>query len=62
MAKPKKDGKYINIYMARELAERLETYSEETGVPKTFVIEKAVKGYLDQMDEKEQAEHNNSAC
>lgn len=50
MAKPKKDGKYVNIYMERELAERLEAYSDETGIPKTFVIEKAVKGYLDQRE------------
>lgn len=53
MAKPKKDGKHINIYMERELAERLEAYSDETGIPKTFVIEKAVKGYLDQKAEKQ---------
>jgi len=54
MAKPKKDGKYVNIYMDRELAERLEAYSDETGIPKTFVIEKAVKAYLDQKEDQEQ--------
>ena len=54
MAKPKKDGKYVNIYMDRELAERLEAYSDETGIPKAFVIEKAVKGYLDQKEDQEQ--------
>ena len=54
MAKPKKDGKYVNIYMDRERAERLEAYSDETGIPKTFVIEKAVKGYLDQKEDQEQ--------
>ena len=50
MAKPKKDGKYINIFMIRELAERLEAYSAETGIPKTFLIEKAVKAYLDEKE------------
>lgn len=50
MAKPKKDGKFINIFMIRELAERLETYSTETGIPKTFLIEKAVKAYLDEKE------------
>ncbi len=51
MAKPKKDRKYVNIYMERELTERLEAYSDETGIPKAFVIEKAVKGYLNQREE-----------
>lgn len=54
MAKPKKDGKYVNIYMERELAERLESYSDETGIPKTFVIEKAVKAYLEKKEESSQ--------
>lgn len=48
--KAKKDGKYINIFMIRELAERLGAYSLETGIPKTFLIEKAVKKYLDEKE------------
>ena len=40
--------------MDRELAERMEAYSDETSIPKTFVIEKTVKAYLDQKEDQDQ--------
>ena len=49
MPRPKKDGKYVNIYMDRALAETLERYSAETMIPKTALVEKAVREYLEQM-------------
>ena len=47
MPRQKKDGKYINIYMQRSLAEAVERYSEETMIPKTAILEKAVQEYLE---------------
>ena len=47
MPRQKKDGKYINIYMQRSLVEAVERYSETTMIPKTAILEKAVKEYLE---------------
>lgn len=47
MAKAKKDGTYVNIYMDRALNDRLENYIKTTGQTKTFLIESLLKQYLD---------------
>ena len=56
MPRQKKDGKYINIYMQRSLVEAVERYSEETMLPKTAILERAVQEYLErnnvEMDDK----------
>ena len=46
MPRQKKDGKYINIYMQRSLVKAVERYPEETMIPKTVILEKAVQEYL----------------
>lgn len=46
MPRPKKDGKYLNIFMERPILEAAAAYSEQTGIPKTRIIEDAVKEYL----------------
>lgn len=47
MAKAKKDGTYVNIYMERELNGRLEKYIKTTGQTKTFLIESLLRQFLD---------------
>ena len=47
MPRQKKDGKYINIYMQRSLVEAIEEYSDQTMIPKTAILEKAVREYLE---------------
>lgn len=47
MARAKKDGQYFNCYLRKDILERLTVYSDETGIPKTFVVEKALQKYLD---------------
>lgn len=47
MAKAKKDGTYVNIYMDRALNDRLEKYIKMTGQTKTFLIESLLRQYLD---------------
>ena len=49
MAKPKKNGHYYNTYMDSELYDRLTKYNAETSIPKTAVVEKALRLYLDQV-------------
>ena len=49
MAGNKKEYVSTVIKLRADLAARLDAYKAETGVPKTFVIEKAVKEYLDKV-------------
>lgn len=46
MAREKKDGRHINLYIEREIIETLEQYCEEVGQTKTVAIERALKQYL----------------
>jgi len=46
MAREKKDGRHINLYIEREIIEKLEQYCEEVGQTKTVAIERAIKQYL----------------
>jgi hypothetical protein len=46
MARPKKNGQFLNCYIEKEIIEKLEDYSRETSVPKTAVVEKALMMYF----------------
>ena len=46
MARQKKDGKYINFYMATDVLNALEIYAEEHGMTKTKVVEWALMHYI----------------
>ena len=50
MARPKKDGKIIHYNIRKNLVERLDTYSDKSMMPKTTIIEIALKEYLDKVD------------
>ena len=50
MARAKKDGQYFNCYLRKDILERLTAYSDERGIPKTFVVEKALQKYLDDIN------------
>lgn len=52
MARPKKDGKYVNFYMNSELLKRLEKYCEETGLSKTTAIERFIAKGIKEYKEK----------
>ena len=47
MPRPKKDAKYVNVYMETGIADALDEFTESTGIPKTRVVEKAVEEYLE---------------
>lgn len=49
MAKPKKDGQFINVYLDRNLHDRLCYYAEEMGQTKTLAIERILKKYFDEV-------------
>lgn len=46
MARPRKDGKRFSMILDSKLANKLEKFSDESGMPKTTVIEKALRLYL----------------
>ena len=46
MARPKKDGKPVSFVLQRQIVEELDKYYAETGIPKTTIVEKALKAYL----------------
>lgn len=52
MPRPKKDGKYINYYIERELYEKLRGLSEERGQTMTVAIERILKEYFDKLESK----------
>lgn len=47
MARAKKDGRYVNYNIEREIYEKLEKYCEEVGQTKTVAIERILTKYLD---------------
>ena len=47
MAKAKKDGRHLNLYIERTVIEQLEQYCEEVGQTKTVAIERILAKYLD---------------
>ena len=49
MSRPKKDGKFINAYVRKDIADRVDAYSEESLIPKTAIIEIALEEYLDKV-------------
>ena len=46
MARPKKDGTYLNVRIETAIYERLEKFSEVSGQSKTFAVERALVAYM----------------
>lgn len=49
MARAKKEGSYLNAKLPTEIIERISAYSEATRIPKTAIVEMALKEYLDKV-------------
>ena len=47
MARPKKDGETLSLYIDRTVKERLQEYCNETGQTKTLAIERMLTEELD---------------
>ena len=47
MARPKKEGKFVNFYMDAGVYAGLVKFSEETGLTKTMTMERALKQYIE---------------
>lgn len=58
MARAKKDSEARTFRLSPEILKRLDYYSEETSIPKTAVVEKSLKMYLDANEQDIGAEKN----
>lgn len=47
MARAKKDGRYINYYIEKEVVDKLDQYCDETGLTKTVAIERILAKYFE---------------
>ncbi len=47
MARPKKNGTYLNVCIETPIYERLEKFCEDAGQTKTVAVERALTAYLD---------------
>jgi hypothetical protein len=53
MARPKKNGTYLNVCIETPIYERLEAMCAAAGQSKTVAVERALTAYLDEYEEKE---------
>lgn len=53
MARPKKNGTYLNVCIESPIYERLARFCEDAGQPKTIAVERALTAYLDDYDAKQ---------
>ena len=53
MARPKKNGTYLNVCIETPIYERLENLCEDAGQTKTIAVERALSMYLDEYEEKQ---------
>lgn len=57
MPRPKKDGVHINYYIQKDIKARLDNYCEEVGQTNTIAIERILKQFLDEHDNKKMKTH-----
>ena len=50
MARPKKNGTYLNVCIETSIYKRLEEMCDEAGQTKTVAVERALKQYFDEYD------------
>lgn len=59
MARPKKDGKALNMKLNMATYENLEKYCEESGLTKTRAVERILNKYFDNYFERPESERTN---
>lgn len=46
VGRPRKEGQFVNCYIKKEIAEALNKFCNNTGLPKTAAVEHAIALYL----------------
>lgn len=54
MARPKKNGKYLNVCIEANIYDSLEQFCDDAGQTKTVAVERALTEYLDNYAKKQQ--------
>lgn len=57
MARPKKDGTYLNVCIKTEVYDKLARYCEETGQPKTVAVERILTSFFDKRNKETDTQH-----
>lgn len=52
MARPRKDGTHVNLYLDRMIMEKVETVAKEEGITKTHLIEMALTDWMKKQERK----------
>ncbi len=52
MARPKKNGTYLNVCIETSIYDRLELFCDDSGQSKTVAVERALSSYLDDYEVK----------
>ena len=47
MPRPKKDARYMNLYIASSIADQIDAFAAQTGLPKSRIAETAFEEYLE---------------
>ena len=53
MARPKKNGTYLNVCIDSSVYNRLDKFLQDAGQAKTVAVEKTLTAYLDDFEEKQ---------
>ena len=53
MARPKKNGTYLNVCIETPIYERLEALCDDAGQTKTVAVERALSAYIADYEEKQ---------
>lgn len=62
MARPKKNGTYLNVCIEKPIYERLEHLCADAGQTKTVAVERALTRYLDDYEEKQRILKQAESC
>lgn len=58
MARPKKNGTYLNVYIESQIYDWLKKICDDAGQTKTVAVERELRAYFDNYDEKQEMQKN----
>jgi len=47
MARPKRDARYLNVYIDNNVVDQVDEFAEQTGIPKSRIVERALIEYME---------------
>lgn len=60
MPRTKRDARYMNLYIATDAADMVDDFSSKTGIPKSRIVENAIREYMEKhVEVKHDGKHYN---